>query len=80
MRLDTLFKMEYTDVGTFARETGGHNPKEVLKQQLDSEVAGRKFRFRGVKEIEKAVVGGEKKGAKKQDKQAGKGGKDQNWD
>jgi hypothetical protein len=38
MRLDTLFKIELKDIGQFAKDTGGHNPKEVLRKALDSEV------------------------------------------
>lgn len=78
MRLDTMFKIELKDIGGFAKHHGGHNPKEVLKKVLDSEVQGRRFRFLGIKDTEKAT-GGEKKGFKKQEKQGGKQ-KDNRWE
>ena len=54
LRLDRIFKIELEDIGIFAKEScGSHNPKEVLKKVLDSDMHGRKFRFRGIKEVEK---------------------------
>lgn len=55
IRLDRIFKIEMKDIGNFAKENGGsHNPKEIMTKVLQSEVAGRKFRFEGLKNAEKA--------------------------
>lgn len=38
-RLDNIFRMDLKDIGMFAKNThGSHNPKELLRKALDSEV------------------------------------------
>ncbi len=55
IRLDRIFKIEMKDIGNFAKENGGsHNPRDIMAKVLHSEVAGRKFRFEGLKNAEKA--------------------------
>lgn len=71
MRLDRLFKIELSDIGKFAEtQTGSHNPKEVMQKVLMNEIAGRKFRFEGIKTVEKPTVT-----SKQKNKGENKGGK-----
>lgn len=72
MRLDRLFKIELNDIGKFAEtQTGSHNPKEVMQKVMMNEIAGRQFRFEGIKAaIEKSTVS-----SKQKNKGENKGGK-----
>jgi hypothetical protein len=57
-RLDRLFKIELNDIGKFAKdESKSHNPKDVMQKVLNSEVVGRKFRFKGLEMNEQIQIG-----------------------
>ena len=57
LRLDNIFKIELKDIGNFCKEGGGsHEPNYVMQKVMDSELQGRKFRFRGLEGQEKLMV------------------------